>query len=39
MIELNERFYRLVADEESISDLNWQGYDALSSIRKYEVSV
>lgn len=41
MIELNERFYELVTEEneESISDVNWQGYDALVKPRTNEVSV
>ena len=41
MIELNERFYELVPeeDEESISDINWQGYDALAQYRSDEVNV
>lgn len=41
MIELNERFYELVPeeDEESISDINWQGYDALAQYRSNEVNV
>ena len=41
MIELNERFYELLGQEmqESISDVNWQGYDALVKPRTNEVSV
>lgn len=41
MIELNERFYELVTEENeaSISDVNWQGYDALTKPRADEVSV
>lgn len=32
MIELNERFYELISEEyeESLSDVNWQRYDALT---------
>lgn len=34
MIELNERFYELISEgyEESISDVDWQGYDALTQV-------
>ena len=41
MIELSERFYELVTeeDEESISDVNWQGYDALTHHHSNEVNV
>lgn len=41
MVEVNERFYELVTEEneESISDVNWQGYDALTHSPSKEVSV
>lgn len=41
MVELSERFYELVSeeDEESISDVNWQGYDALTPSPSKEMSV
>lgn len=41
MIELNERFYELVTEEneESISDVDWHSYDALSKLAVKEVSV
>lgn len=41
MVELNERFYELVSDEyeESVSDVNWQGYDALTQSATKEVKV
>lgn len=39
MIELNERFYELISEEyeESLSDVNWQGYDALTQAVSKEV--
>ena len=39
MIELNERFYELISEEyeESLSDVNWQGYDALTQSVSKEV--
>lgn len=41
MVEVNEQFYELVTEEneESISDVNWQGYDALTHSPSKEVSV
>lgn len=39
MIELNEQFYELIPleNDESISDINWQGYDALTHLTDKEV--
>lgn len=41
MIELNERFYELISEEyeESLSDVNWQGYDALTQVAAKGVKV
>ena len=41
MIELNERFYELISEEyeESLSDVNWQGYDALTQVAPKGVKV
>lgn len=41
MVELSERFYELVTEtnEESISDVNWKGYDALTQSHSNEVTL
>lgn len=41
MIELNERFYELISDEQedSLADVNWQEYDALTQAISKEVIV
>ena len=41
MIELNERFYELISEEyeDSLSDVNWQGYDALTQVAPKGVMV